>query len=993
MEITLSEHNTIGDVMKIQVKKKSKPYYVLLILLVASLIIYFTLSNGTNKISPILSLNEIVTDNSSLHLGDEEQYYDYIELKNTSNDPLNLLEYYISDDPKDIYKWQLPEVILQPNDLLLIYASGENKTTNEYHTNFKLSKSGTYFIISNEEGVISKINVPELDEDIAYGLNDDNEYAFFNVLTPGMSNYDVSYTSINEIGNSVSDSKILKINEISAEDQQAIYDEDGDFSDFIELYNTSEETVDISGYFLSDDPDKPSKYQIKEYIMQPSEFLIIFASDKDKENNGYIHTNFQLSAGETLYLYNKQSQLVDSVDIPTMPDNASYGRDPNDLDHWLYFNTPTPSFENSTKGSESYSEAKLIEGSPVYISEVLSANQNSLLDGNGENEDWIEIYNQTDKAIDLNGWYLSDSMAYSQKWAFPDSATIEPGESMLIFASGNNFVDKKGYMHTNFSLNKYNQTIVLSKENVIMDTLDYGMMKGDTSIGINNPTDITKYYYKSPTPGKKNNTTAYSGISGEVRFSKPSGFYNQSVTIEISSVEKGISIYYTTDGSSPTTKSNLYTGPITISKNTSLRAVSYKQGKLLSDISTSTYLIDEESTELPVVFLTTDNSKLFNGGIYNSNLSDDRKVDANIELLEIDLSGFNKDVLINKSGNMSALEPQKSFGVYFKESVGDSELNYDLFPDDPDGVMIFKSFLLRTSGNDWDDMKCKDGMLQTLAMTEMDLDYMSYRPAILYINGKYWGIYNIRDKVNGDYLAAHHPGVDADNIDIISFGYGVHEGDYSEYYKMINFIRSVDLNDADNWDKVESMIDVDNCIDTYLCHIYYSNFDTVNIKWWREREEGAKWRWILYDLDYSLYVPYQNNLQLISDPVGHGVNKYFDSSLMYNLMQSKYFREKFIEKTSKYWPTIFNSNVILEHLNETFSAIASEMPRQLDRWNISVNHLIAEMDELDDFLRRRPELFRTMFKNYFNLTTDELNKYLPAQEITYPKVVIDRSVY
>ena len=993
MEITLFEHEKFGDGMKINVKKKSKPYYVLLILLVAIAIIYFSVTNETNKVSPILSLNEIVTANSSLHLGEEEQYYDYIELKNTSDAPLLLSGYYISDDPKDIYKWQLPEVTLQPDELLLVYASGEDKTTDEYHTNFKLSKSGTYLIISNEDAVISKINVPELEDDLSYGLNQNNEYAFFNVLTPGMSNYEISYSSIKQIGNSVSESTVLKINEISAEDQQSIYDEDGDFPDFIELLNTSDEDLNISGYFLSDDPDKPSKYQIKNHIMQSGEFLIIFASGKDKDNNGYIHTNFQLSAGETLYLYNKQSQLVDSVEIPTMPDNASYGRDPNDLDHWLYFSTPTPSFENNTVGSESYNEAKMLEGSPVYISEVLSANQSSLLDGNGENEDWIEIYNQTDRIIDLNDWYLSDSMAYPQKWAFPDSAKIEPGESMLIFASGNSYIDAKGYIHTNFSLNKYNQTIVLSKQDVIMDTLAYGMMKGDTSIGINSSADTTKYYYLNPTPGKVNNTTAYSGISGKVKFSQPSGFYNESLSIEIACLEDGISIYYTLDGSSPTTHSYLYTGPINITETTSLRAVSYKQGKLLSNITTATYLIDEEDTELPVVFLTTDNSKLFNGGIYNSNLSDERKVDANIELLEIDLSGFNEDVLINKSGNMSALEPQKSFGVYFKESVGDSALNYDLFPDDPDGVTVFKSFLLRTSGNDWDDLKCKDGMLQTLAMTKMDLDYMSYRPAILYINGEYWGIYNIRDKINGDYLSTHHPGVDPDNVDIISFGYGVHQGDYTEYYKMINFIRNADLNDAENWAKVENMIDVDNCIDTYLCHIYYSNFDTVNIKWWKEREEGAKWRWILYDLDYSLYVPYQNNLQLISDPAGHGVNKYFDSSLMYNLMKSKYFREKFIEKTSEYWPTIFNSNVILEHFDETFSAIESEMPRQLNRWNINVNHLIAEMDEFDDFLRRRPELFRTMFKNYFNLTTNELNEYLPVQEVTYPKFKIDKSLY
>lgn len=952
------------------------------------------LYSKSDIINNSLVINEVCTSNTSLVLGAEQQNYDFIEICNQTSEPIHLNGYYLSDDLSNPTQWAFPDVDIQPGAYLLIYASGDDNGANgELHANFKLSNSSGVVTLSDGKNIVAKVYVPELTDDISYGLNDENKYAYYNVMTPGYENHSVSYKSIASIGVSSSSEESIIINEISAGEQTSIYDEDGDFSDFIELYNTSDQAVDIGGYFLSDDSEKTSKFVLPDYTMQPGEYLVIFASGKNKSGGGYIHTNFKLSANETLYLYNSETELLDKIDIPTLPDNTSYGRTQDHSDNWLYYSSPTPGFDNNTTGMQTVTESETVKGAQVFISEVMSANGTTLYDADGDNEDWIELYNQTDHAISLAGYSLSDTLNDTHKWSFDENAVIQPGESMIVFASSKDKVDSDGNYHTNFSLSKYNQTIVLSKDNVILDTLSFGFMKGDVSVGIGGVNDSGKYYFDAPTPGSVNNSVKYSGVSSGVTFSKKSGYYTDTVNLTMSCPEKDVAIYYTLDGSTPSLSSNLYTGTISISSNTSVRAISYKAGNLTSDVTTETFLLNEDDHGLPAVFLTTDNNKLFNGGIYNNDLSDERRVDANIELLETDGSGFTEDALINKSGNMSALETQKSFGVFFKEYVGDGSLEYNLFPDEENGVTTYYSFLLRTSGNDWDDLKCKDGMLQTLAATEMDLDYMSYRPAVLYINGQYWGIYNIRDKENADYITTHYPGVDGDNCDIISFGYGVEQGDYGEYNKLLSFIENSDLNDAANWATLENMMDVDNMIDTYLCHIYYSNYDTVNFRWWRERKDGAKWRWMLYDLDYALYVPSQNNLELISDPEGHGVNKYFDSSLIYNLMESNYFRQRFIERTAKYWPTIFNSDVILAKFDQTYGLIAAEMPDQLARWDISLSHHIDEMNEADDFIRRRPAYFRVMFQNYFGLSTQELDQLLPTQTVTYPKIVINTSLF
>ncbi len=171
------------------------------------------------------------------------------------------------------------------------------------------------------------------------------------------------------------------------------------------------------------------------------ENIWLFSRPEKQVGRGYIHTNFKLSANETLYLYNSETELLDKIDIPTLPDNISYGRTQDHSDNWLYYSSPTPGFDNNTTGMQTVTESETVKGAQVFISEVMSANGTTLYDADGDNEDWIELYNQTDHAISLAGYSLSDTLNDTHKWSFDENAVIQPGESMIVFASSKDKVD------------------------------------------------------------------------------------------------------------------------------------------------------------------------------------------------------------------------------------------------------------------------------------------------------------------------------------------------------------------------------------------------------------------------------------------------------------------------------------------------------------------------------------------------------------------------
>ncbi|MDR2519989.1 MAG: lamin tail domain-containing protein [Eubacteriaceae bacterium] len=971
--------------------KKQLHAILTLLFAIASLAAISLTDAGENKVNQEIVFNEVLTANTELYTGRDRAYYTWIELKNISKNAVDLSNSYLSDEANNPLKFAMPNVSVEPGAVLLIYCSGKfTQQYGELHAPFELDAVPQTLTLTKDGAILSRLSVPKLDRNISYGFDGINSYAYYLQVTPGAENSSVHFSSAAEIGLVAKEGFPVFINEIAASKQMSVYDESGRYEDFIELYNDSPEDVSLTGFFLSDENSVSAKYMLPNATVPAKGYLLVFAAGSNApQGAATIHLPFKMSAGEHVYFHNERGALVDSVAVPATSDNVSYGRSKDNRAKWLYFPAPTPGRENSTIGLETNGEAEIMKGSSIVVNEVLTSSLSGPMDAYGMREDVIELANTSSEDVSLYGYSISDSRS-QEKWAFAESDMIKAGGYLLLFASGRGEKDAKGVLHANFKLSKDADSVYLFRDGILVDALSYGKMRPDISYGLISPRRKALAYFDILTFGKRNASAYFTGFCPPPKCSLASGFYSEAQRLELACALDGVEIRYTTDGSDPTSSSKLYTSPVTVKATVALRFAAFREGWLASDPAAQTFVFGKDVHGLPAVFMSGDSDEIFR--IYNGPIGSEDRAKANIELLEPGGGGFSEGALIRKHGNMSSLEPQKSFAISFREEAGAKELVYPLFPDDPSAPKSFRSFLLRTSGNDWDDLKCKDGMIAMLAASKMDVDTQSYRPAVLFINGEYWGVYNIREQQNEDYLFAHH-GIDPNNVDIISFGHGIHEGGYEAYDELISFVKSNDLNDPKNWQALQGLMDVNNMIDTYLCHIYYSNFDTVNIKWYRERKEGAKWRWLLYDLDYAFYVPSQNNLLLITNPSGHGVNNYFPSTLIYSLMKSRQFRSLFLERLSAYWGNIFNSDEIFAMFDDVYDTIKQELPDNFRRWKISFSHHKDELETFDDFLRKRPEMFRSMAKNYFGLTAKELNELLPSQTVTHKKLSLDKSVF
>ena len=294
--------------------------------------------------------------------------------------------------------------------------------------------------------------------------------------------------------------------------------------------------------------------------------------------------------------------------------------------------------------------------------------------------------------------------------------------------------------------------------------------------------------FPEATPNDSNTTQGFTGLVDQPMVSISGGFYTSPVTVTINPASLGDEIHYTLDGSEPNETSQIYTQPILINSTKVLRAKSFRAGLLASKTITNTYLINF-ITSLTVVSLSTDPANLFDEefGIYalgdsaeanfpyfGANFWQDWERPVHVELFETDgTKGFGINMGIKIFGGWSRGNAQKSFALFARGQYGESILNYKLFDELP--FEEYESFVLRNSGNDWLSTMFRDGFMTSL-VDDVDIDKQDYQPALLFINGEYWGIQNIREKVNEHFLAQHH-NVNPDSVDILEyFGAGCSRG-------------------------------------------------------------------------------------------------------------------------------------------------------------------------------------------------------------------------
>ncbi len=493
--------------------------------------------------------------------------------------------------------------------------------------------------------------------------------------------------------------------------------------------------------------------------------------------------------------------------------------------------------------------------SQLLINEILSSNITVSRDPQFYNYgDWIEIYNAGSSSVNLYNYRVTDDINYPDKYIIDYSIYIGAHSYKIIWA------DQEDYnLHTNFSLDSDGEFIALvSPGGTIVDSITYKKQIPDVSYGRYPDGSSNWVYFGEPTQESSNSSPGPADLTQapDVGFSAAPGFYSSSQSIELSTSSPSAAIHYTTDGSVPDENSTIYSSPVVVSSTTVIRAKSYESGYLPGKICVSTYFINE-SFDIPVVSLSTDPDNFFSGsyGIFvegwngvvgwcreePANWFRDWERPINFEYYEPDGERkINQLVGAKLAGKCSRNWPSKSIALISREKYGQKGIYYKFF-NDKDNT-YFKSIVLRNSGNDFEKTMLRDGFMQNLLIGRMDIDYQEYQPAVVFLNGEYWGILNLREKINEHYAESNY-GINSDSVSVMEKNLVLLHGTDEHYLNMLDYINSHNLGVQENFDYVSTQMDVNEYMDYFIFNIFINNGDWPqnNIKYWRENNSTGRW--------------------------------------------------------------------------------------------------------------------------------------------------------
>ena len=512
----------------------------------------------------------------------------------------------------------------------------------------------------------------------------------------------------------------------------------------------------------------------------------------------------------------------------------------------------------------------------IVINEFMASNASTISDG-GIFDDWVELYNPSNSPVNIGGMYLTDDLTIPTLWQVPTNnaaATTIPAGGFLLL-----WFDKEpdqGPLHIDAKLGSGGESIGLYASNgtTQIDAYTFGPQLVDRSEGRTSDGGSTWAFFTQPTPGATNNNSVGGSTAPTPTASVRGGIYSNSVTVSLNA--SAGTIYYTTDGSEPTQASTRYTGSISINSNTPLRARTFNAPDAPSAIMTQTYLINV-SHDLPIVTYTVDPFQMFDPvvGMY-PNYLEDIEITANVELYETNgTQGFNQLFETEIQGTGSAVLAQKSLAIKAKSSLGSDVIPYKVFPDLP--FEELRSLVFRNSGQDWNVTMFRDAYASSLVADLTDVGNIidrpklytqGYRPAILYLNGEYWGIHNIRERIDKRYLKTHF-NLNEDEVDFLDNQREIREGTIDDWEALTTYLENNSLSTQSNFDYVADNVDIEDYLDYIAFNVYIDNHDWPenNNRRWREKAAGSKWRWIIKDLDFSLgyFVNNQVNTGIFTD--------------------------------------------------------------------------------------------------------------------------------
>lgn len=630
--------------------------------------------------------------------------------------------------------------------------------------------------------------------------------------------------------------------------------------------------------------------------------------------------------------------------------------------------------------------------SQVVINEVSCSNRGNATDGFGETEDWAELYNTGASQVDLSGYYLSDRSTNLLKWQVPAGVTINAGERIMVYFSSRNTINGTE-LHPSFKLSQTDgEWVILTNPGGTIDDsvhLAGKITKENHSFGRTTDGAATWSLFPTPTPNAANagGTDFY---MKRPTFVQQAGFYGGPQNIEIN-VPAGGQVRYTLDGSLPNAGSTLYGGPINITNTTVIRAVTF--GSQQESIpTTATYLIDE-THDIPVVSVcgtgVFDLIANGNGGAFEPT--------GNFELFEEDGTFIESAIgAFNKHGNDSWAYDQRGFDYIVRDEFGDQhKIYHQVFPEKARDQ--FKRLILKPGANDnypfENGAHIRDAFVQTLSQkADLRLDERTWRPCVVYLNGEYWGVYELREKYDDHnfteeyYKQSQFYGENQKGIHFLkTWGgtwteYGAPDAQ-PEWDALLNFIQTNDMGDPVNFNYVDSLYNWRSLVDYFVLNSFIVSQDWLNwnTAWWRGRnpdETKKKWRYTLWDMDacFGHYVNYTGvpdvssqadpcNAENLPDPGGQGHTVILSKLINENEVVSQFYKTRYIDLNNTY----FSCDYVIPLLDSMINTFYDEMPRQISAWGGTMAGYDAAVQKLKDSITSRCNAINTGLIDCYDL--------------------------
>lgn len=886
------------------------------------------------RVSELMVLNNVVIKDS------EGKYSPWIEIQNIGDKSVNLSEYKITISGND--EVSLPNVELGAGEYYVVFANGKNTDSSIGVT---LPVKGE-IMITHGDLITSCCSYANITPNYSVNVQNGSESQY---PTPG-------YEGVRE-------KDMIVISEIMS--TNSMFPINGVDCDWVEIYNMGTVAVDLSNYYITKDIEKPYTCKLPDVVLEAGGYIVL-ACGKD--------IDFNLSkSGEGVYITRNDGVLAASAIFGEMEKNSSWTYDKG------VSNTPSPGFENTEKGYF----ASICARKGLVISEVLSSNS-KYSPYKGSYTDIVELYNNSNETINLKDYYLSDKGSDLKRYNLPD-VKLAPGEYYVVYC------DSEVDGIAPFGISGDGEDIYLTNEDgTLCDALAVPPLPKNVSWGRKGDSLL---YFKTPSIGSKNGD-GFTSMSEIPLANVSSGFYTESQNVTLN-VKSG-TIYYTTDGSKPTKYSRVYNGEtIKVDKNMSIRAVTYDGDKIPSETVTYNYFINSPDYQHPVIKISVKDSDLFGSdGIYVNYQRDDEK-EINLSFYENGVEQFSVDCGLKIFGAYSRTFTKKSFSVHFRSEYGTSRLEYPVFGDD--GLQSFNKLVLRSGSQSLytTDTMFTDEFITSLAMAGGQMDGVTvqdYRPCNLYINGEYYGVYFIREKINQDFIADHY-NVSPESVTILNWPndkeHGTSWQGWDQLWKDV-YTNKLDLSNDQNYKKIADQLNLESFIDVLIMRMYTGDKDSAgNIRMFKSLEyDGGRWNFILFDNDLAFRS--ESRLKNIFNIFMNDSEQAKTHALLRALMKNDQFKKLFLSRLALHLNTTLKTENVHASINAIAKELEKDMPYQIDRWNDDSFYLPdmakwrKNIDKLLSYTgENREKWFVLDVASTLNLSKDDVARYMGERFAVY----------